>query len=449
MRFFRPFFFALLASLAALVSLVAPAYAEAPTSASPPPASSQALLPLGPIPVAAAAAAPAFDPAAATRAYLDTVPADAHARSDAYFEGGYWLILVGFLATAAISVLLLHFGWSAKMRDRARRISPARFVQSLVYWLQYLLVTTVLGFPLAVYTDFVREHSYGLSNMTFGAWLGDQAKGLAVGLVFGSLLVPILYAVVARAKQTWWLWGALVSLAFAAFAGMIAPVYIAPLFNHYVPLANQEVRAPILSLARANGIAATEVWEFDASRQSNRVSANVSGLFGTERISLNDNLLKRCSLPEIEAVMGHEMGHYVLNHVVKGLVDIGIVIVLAFAFVRFAFERLRARFADRWKVEGIDDPAGLPLAVLLVAAYFFVMTPVLNTMTRTAEAEADIFGLNASRQPDGMAQVALKLGEYRKLEPGALEEFIFFDHPSGRARIFMAMRWKGEHLNGN
>ena len=106
------------------------------------------------------------------------------------------------------------------------------------------------------------------------------------------------------------------------------------------------VRDPILSMARANGISATNVWEFDASKQSNRVSANVSGFFGTERISLNDNLLKRCSIEEIEAVMGHEMGHYVMNHVFKGLLEIGIIIAVGFGLLAFLFERVRARYGE-------------------------------------------------------------------------------------------------------
>jgi STE24 endopeptidase len=420
-----------------------------PTDAAPPVPSAIAvtvkpLVPLGPIP--AAATGRPFDAEAATKAYLDAIPAADHAKSDAYFEGGYWLILVGFLETTAISLLLLRLGWSAKMRDRARSISRIGFVQTALYWLQYVVVVAVLGFPLGIYTDFVREHAYGLSNMTFGAWLGDSMKAFALILVVGSLVIPALYAVVARAKQTWWLWGSAVLLVFAALGGLVAPVFIAPLFNHYATVTRDEIRGPILSLARANGIAADEVWEFDASRQSNRVSANVSGLFGTERISLNDNLLARCSLPEIKAVMGHEMGHYVLHHVVKGLVDIGILLVLGFAFVRFGFERLRSRFGARWRVEGIDDPAGLPLVVFLIGFYSFLLTPVTNTLTRSGEAEADIFGVNASREPDGMAQVAIKLGEYRKLDPGPIEEFVFFDHPSGHSRILMAMRWKGEHL---
>jgi STE24 endopeptidase len=315
-----------------------------------------------------------------------------------------------------------------------------------MYALLYVAVTALLGFPLSIYEDFVREHTYGLSTMTFGAWMGDQAKSLMVAAVVSALFFPVLYAIFARARRTWWVWASVVSTLFMVIMIAVSPVFLSPIFNHYVPVASEQVRGPILSMARANGIDASEVWEFDASRQSNRVSANVNGMLGTQRISLNDNLLKRCSIPEIMAVMGHEMGHYVLNHIEKMIVHFGLLIVVGMAFVRFGFEALRRRFGARWKVEGIDDPAGLPLVMMLFSAYFLLMTPVFRTLVRTQEAEADIFGLNASRQPDGMAQVALKLGEYRKLDPGPIEELVFFDHPSGRARIHAAMRWKAEHL---
>jgi STE24 endopeptidase len=172
----------------------------------------------------------------------------------------------------------------------------------------------------------------------------------------------------------------------------------------------------------------------------------VSGALGTERITLNDNLLNRASLEEIEAVMGHEMGHYVLNHVYKGFMELAILIVAGFALVAWLFDRLRARYEATWKVRGVSDIAGLPLFAFLFTAYFFVLTPLTNTLVRTQEYEADLFGLNTARQPDAFAQVALKLSEYRKLEPGPWEERIFFDHPSGRTRIHAAMRWKAENL---
>jgi STE24 endopeptidase len=234
-------------------------------------------------------------------------------------------------------------------------------------------------------------------------------------------------------------------IAFLAFVSLIAPVYIAPLFNQYKKLEDPRIKDPILSMARANGIPATDVYEFDASRQSNRVSANVSGFASTLRISLNDNLLKRCTLPEIETTMGHEMGHYVLNHAYKGLVMIGVVIVIGFAFLHWGIRFALARWGEKWDVRGITDVAVLPLAMIVFSLYFFLMTPVTNTISRTMEYEADMYGLNAARQPDGEANVDLMLGEYRKLDPGPVEEFLFYDHPGGRTRITAAMRWKTEH----
>ena len=308
-------------------------------------------------------------------------------------------------------------------------------------------MTSALLFPLTFYQGFLREHRYGLATQGFWPWLGDQLKGLAIAVVFGGFCVTLLYGVVRRAPRTWWLWGAVTASVLLAIFVLIVPVSVAPLFNSYTPLADGRIRGPILSLARANGIAARNVYVVDASRQTTRISANVSGLFGTERISLNDNLLRRCSLEEIEAVMGHEMGHYVLHHLYKGIVFSSILIVLGFAFCRKGFEGLTRRRGTRWGVRGAGDVAGMPVFAILISCFLFVLTPVTNSLTRIQEAEADIFGLNASRRPDGFAEAALKLGEYRKLDPTPLEEFVFYDHPSGRARIFAAMRWKAENRN--
>jgi STE24 endopeptidase len=403
------------------------------------------VMPPSPPPAAASGASGSIDPAAATRAYLEEVPAEQRARSDAYFEGGYWLSLWSFLWSAGILILLLQTGLSARMRDLAERATQVRALQTGLYWTQFAVAVAVLSFPLSVYRDYLREHRYGLSNLGFGAWLGEELKGLAVSIVLGGLAMMALYAVVRRLARSWWIWGSVVAVALVAVSTLIEPVLISPIFNHPKKLEDPRVVAPILSLARANGIGTGEVWEIDASRQSKRISANVSGFLGTERITLNDNLLNRASLPEIEAVMAHEMGHYVLHHVYKGLTELGLVIVSGFAVVSVLFERLRRRNQARWRVREIGDVAGLPLAALLFAGYLFALTPVLNSIIRVQEAEADIFGLNAAQQPDGFAQIALKLSEYRKLDPGPLEEVVFYDHPSGRARIFAAMRWKAEH----
>ena len=244
----------------------------------------------------------------------------------------------------------------------------------------------------------------------------------------------------------WWLVGSAVAIAIEFVIVVIAPVVLVPIFNSPKKLADARVVDPILRLARENGIAVTDVWEIDASKQSKRINANVSGALGTERITLNDNLLHRASVEEIEAVMGHEMGHYVLNHIYTGLMEIGILTVIGFAIVGSLFERLRTRREATWKVRSVIDIAGVPIFALLFTAYFFVITPLTNTLVRAQEYEADLFGLNTARQPDGFAQISLKLSESRKLDPGLWEERIFYDHPSGRTRIYTAMRWKAENL---
>ena len=418
-----------------------------------------------------AAAVNVVDPAAATRSWLDSVPPDKRARSDAYFEGGYWLILWDFLLSAAISIFLLQSRISARLRDFAERneafettedtltarilalwinfirwLRRFKAMQVVFYALPFIFLTSVLSFPLAAYEGFFREHQYGMATQTFGPWFGEQLIALVVTLIGLSIFLVILYAVFRRAPNSWVLWGTAVVVAFSIFGAFIYPVFIAPLFNTYKPLSDPSIRDPILAMARANEIPVAQVYEFDASRQTKRISANVAGFFGTTRVALNDNLLKRCTLPEIRQVMGHEMGHYVLNHSMKLIMFSAITFFIGLLITRSAFDKAVQRWGSNWGVRGIADPAGLPLLALIFGAYFFLLTPINNSGTRTIEREADAFGVNTSREPDGFAAVSLKLGEYRKLDPGKWEEIIFFDHPSGRARIRMAMDWKAAHL---
>ena len=387
-----------------------------------------------------------FDVKAATDAYMELMPESAKARSNAYFEGGYWLILWDFLLGAVIALLLLNMGWSAWMRDLAERITKWKWLQTFIYWVQYLVLTSILGFPMAIYEGYFREWKYGLATQTFGPWMWDQVKGLGLGILFGGLFVVVLFAVVRKLPRTWWIWGAVATTALMVFVVMLVPIFIVPTFNKVTRLDDPKVTTPILAMARANGIPAHDVWTMDASKQTTRMSANVSGFGKTMRITLNDNLLRRGSLEEIEAVMGHEMGHYVLNHIPKDIIFLLVVILAGFGFLRWSLDWCLQRWGQKWGIRGVSDPAALPLVILLVSIFFFVLTPIMNTHTRTAEAEADTFGINASRQPDGMARAAIHLGEYRKMKPGPVEEWMFFDHPSGYNRIHKAMQWKAENL---
>lgn len=390
--------------------------------------------------------AAAFDVEAATRAYLNTLQGAARAKSDAYFEGGYWLTLWGALVSILADGLLLRFRLSAKFRDWAGGVFKRAFAVTWLTAVFYTLWGFAVTLPWTIYTGFLREGQYGLMNQSFAAWAIDALKGLAIALVVAPLVVAVLYAVIRRFPRNWWLLGTGVVAAFTLLAALIAPVYIMPLFNKYTELAPGPVRDRIVAMAAANHIPAEHIYVSDASRQSKRISANVSGLGPTIRITLNDNLLNRTSLPETAAVMGHEMGHYVLGHGVRNTALITLLYAVMLLIASRIVPGLIARYGTRWDVRGVGDPASLPVFGIVLTMLGLITTPLQNTIIRTAESQADAFGLNAAREPDGFALTAMKLSEYRKIEPSPLEEALFFDHPSGATRVRMSMQWKKDHV---
>ena len=393
-----------------------------------------------------AAIAPAFDIEAASRAYLDTLSGAARAKSDAYFEGGYWIILWDALVAVASYLVMLRFGWSAKWRGWAERATRWKFVQALIYSVPFIIVGTLLALPWGIYTGFLRENQYGLMNQSFAGWLGEQGIMLGVGVVTTSLLIAVVFAVIRRWPGRWWIGATAAIVAMLLLFVMITPVFISPLLNKYTPMAAGPMRDGILTMAHAQGIPAENVYVFDASKQTKRVSANVSGLGPTIRISLNDNLLNRSTPAGVKSVMGHEMGHYVLDHIEWMIAQFAVLIGAMMFVLWWSVPRVIARFGGRWGVSGPADLAAVPVYFLIVTLLSLVATPITNTLIRRHEIQADVFGLDAAREPDGFAETAMQLSEYRKIEPGPIEEALFFDHPSGSNRVHRAMAWKAAHL---
>jgi STE24 endopeptidase len=397
---------------------------------------------------AAAQPGPDFDVDRATAAYIDLLSPAQRAASDAYFEGGYWLQLWSLLYGLAVAALLLWAGLSQRMRDLTRRWGRRVWPGTALYAVFYVLLTFVLSLSLSIYSGFVREHQYELSEQSFGGWMRDQLVGLAVTVVLGTVAVCFLYAVLRRAGRIWWTWASVLTFVALLILLMISPVFISPLFNRYQPVPAGEVRDAVLSMARANQIPTEHLDWFDASKQTTRVSANVSGLWGTTRINLNDNLLEKTSLPEIKAVLGHEMGHYVLNHVMKMVVYFSVLFTGILLLTHWLLDGALARWGEKLQLSGRADVAALPLLVAIASLLLFVFTPAFNTIIREDEIEADAFGLNAAREPQGFAMVAMRLSSYRKISPTPLEEILFFDHPSGYHRVHASMLWQKENLPG-
>ena len=385
----------------------------------------------------------AFDVELATQAYMATLKGAARAKSDAYFEGGYWLILWDFLVTVVANLIVLRLGWAAGL-SRWARAKAGPTLAALLFAVPYILLITLITAPYTIYSEFFREHAYGLSNQSFAEWGGEQLIVIAVNTLLAGLLWMGVHAVIRRYPRGWWVGGTMLTVLVMMATITLAPLYIDPLFNKYTPLPDGPVKAEVLKMARANGVPADNVYLVDASRQSDRISANVAGLFGTTRIALNDNLMKQ-DINEIRSVMAHELGHYVLNHIWKLLLAFAVLAALSFGIIGYIGPLLLERHGPRWGIGGMADPGSLPVLVMIFAGMSVLSTPLGNSLVRINEQEADMFGLNAARAPDSFARIAMKLSQYRKIEPGALEEVIFFDHPSGHTRVFTAMRWKAEH----
>ncbi|MDP5053928.1 MAG: M48 family metalloprotease, partial [Congregibacter sp.] len=323
------------------------------------------------------------------------------------------------------------------------------FARAFIYVPIYALVTTVLLFPLSCFRDFYTEHKFGLATQSFSSWFGDFIiEGLVTTVLF-ALFVGLLYMVIRRTRDNWWAWGSGLSIGFMLFALFISPVFIDPLFNEYRPMDEGPLKERILSIARANGMQTDDVKQVDASRQTNRVSANVSGLFGTARIALNDNLLNRADADSVEAVMAHEIGHYVLNHPIKMMLALLPILLAIFFLTNLIFRAVLRSKGEDWGVRGIDDYAGFPMLMAIFTVVGLLATPVFQRVVYMQEYEADLFAINATQNPDAWAKVALLTAEYRKLEPSDFEENWFNHHPSPYMRIYMAMRWKAEHLPPN
>ena len=379
---------------------------------------------------------------AATQAYMDRLPADVQAKSAAYWEGGYWLQLWNLLLGLVIAAVFLAGRRAARVRDWAMRVGRGPVRRDMLFAGTYLALSELISLPLTFYQGWWREQAYGMSTQTVPAWFGEWLMSAGISLVVGAIVLGGLYALMRRAGARWWIWGTAGGMALTTLMVAISPIFIEPLFNTYKPVEDGPLKHAVLQMAHAVSVPANDVYVFDASRQTTRISANVSGLFGTAAVRLNDNLLRRTSEPEVRAVMGHELGHYMMNHIPKTLIMLSLVLLIGFFVVQAALNRLLARFATATGVQRVDDVASLPMLMAVFSLFFALVTPVMNTITRVQETEADRFGLALSREPHGFAEAQLRLVEYRKADPGPLEEVVFFHHPGTRNRILDAMRYR-------
>lgn len=384
-------------------------------------------------------------PAAETARWLATISPEDLERAVAYTRGGHWLLLWGAIVSIVVAWIIIRTGILSGIRDRMERRRKRPKLVSLVVGVVYLLMSSVLTLPWAIYQGWWRETQYGLTEQPLAGWLGEAALSTGISTVFMGLLIVALYFIIRHAKRLWWAWGAGLTAVAIVFLLLVLPIFIEPLFNTYTPAPDGPMRDSVVELAHRTGTPDDKIYIYDGSKQSDRYTANVSGLFGSARVAMSDVMFaKGADLAEVRGVVGHEMGHYVHMH---SLWLAGIMVLLAaigFWLVDRLFP-LAKRLLGANRVGDVSDPAGLPVLAAIGAVIGLLSTPVQSTMIRLIETDADQFSLIHANEPDGLSKALIKTAEYRAPSPSAIEEILFYDHPSVENRIRMAMAWKATH----
>ena len=384
-----------------------------------------------------------FDPEAATRAYIDSLGPEQLAKAAAYTAGNHWLLLWGLVVSAIVTWIIVRAGLLDRVAARLAGRGPnlRAFLVSAVF----LLVSTLITLPWSLYEGWWRERGYGRTSQPLGDYLGQDAIGTALTVLIGALFLTGVYALIRRTGKRWWLWSGALTAAAASFLLLLAPILIEPLFNDYKPVPPGEVRDALVVMAKEAGVPPERIFVYDGSRQSNNFTANVAGLGGSARIAISDVAFKGASLDEVKAVTGHEIGHYVLGHVWRGVIVVSVLAVVFF----FLADRLYPRFARAFGSRAaLADPVGLPILLFIVGVLGLFAQPVMNTLSRMDETESDMYSLKTVGLPDALASALVKTAEYRDPRPGALQEILFYTHPSVERRVRRAMEWKAAQGGG-
>jgi Zn-dependent protease with chaperone function len=361
-----------------------------------------------------------------------------------YYRSGIVLWVVNVLWGLLIPALFLFTGFSARIRDWAKRIGRWWFFVIGVYFAIFLIINFVIDLPLSYYQGFVREHAYGLSNQTLGKWFGDEITGLLITVVVGFLFLWIPYLLLKKCPRRWWLYTGLLAIPFLILSILVTPIWIEPLFNKFGPMKNKELEAKILQLAERAGIEGGRVYEVAKSEDTKTLNAYVTGFGATKRIVLWDTTIAKLDENELLFVMGHEMGHYVLGHVWKTILFLSLLIIVTLYAIHRTAGWLINKFHRRFGFTELSDIASLPLIILLLSAYFLIVGPIALAFSRHNEHEADRFGLEITQNNHAAATAFVKLQQENLgvPRPNVLVKLWQASHPTLGERIDFANEYR-------
>ncbi len=375
-----------------------------------------------------------------------------------YARARYGLHFLNVAYGLVVLVVLLALGVAPRFRDWAEKVVSKRFAQVFVYAPLLLLTLAVLGLPLEVYGQSL-SLKYNQSIQSWGSWAWDWAKGQIIGLIIGTILIGILYAVIRRSPKRWWFYFWLASIPILIFILFITPVIIHPLFYTFSPLEAKQpdLVASIEKVVERGGLSIPRdrMFEMNASTKLKSVNAYVTGFGASKRVVVWDNTIARMTTPQTLFVFGHEMGHYVLGHIPKSIA-FSSVLLLGFLYLGYrGMNALLACRGERWRIRGADDWASLPVLLLLMTVFQFFGEPIDNAYSRALEHESDIYGLEVIHGIVDDTRIAGPeafqiLGEVNLSDPDppAFIKFWLYSHPAISDRIVFARAYdpwsKGE-----
>jgi STE24 endopeptidase len=382
----------------------------------------------------------AFDPAVETARYIDSLGPAALQKAADYTSATHWMLLWGFLVSALVTWIIVRLGILDKVSARLEKRGWG--LRTWLICVSFLLVSALISLPWDIYQEWAFPTSYGRTSQPLADFLMQGAISVTLSSLLGGLFFLGVYALIRKTGKRWWLWsGGLAGFAVSATL-LLSPVLIEPLFNDYKPVPNGPVRDALLVMANEAGIPHDRLLMYDGSRQSNNFTANVSGVFGTARIAISDVAMKEASLDEVKAVTGHEVGHYVEGHIWRMVGLFALLAMLGF----FLADRLFPVFARAFGSKAsVDDPRGIPVLTFIIGLFGLLGQPVINAVIREGERNADNYSLRTVNLPDALAGALVKTAEYRYPRPSALQEALFYTHPSVEWRVRNAMEWKAKH----
>jgi len=377
-----------------------------------------------------------------------TLPPEKYEQAVAYSRAEYRLYFIRVAYGLVVLLLVLGWRWAPKFGDWAQRASGRRIFQAAVYAPLLLLTLGILTLPADIYGHWLSRR-YAQSVQGWGSWAWDWTKGQFIGLVIGAILVWILYAIIQRSPRRWWFYFWLASLPLLVILEFLAPVVIEPMFFKFEPLAAKQpaLAAGIEKVVARGGlvIPSERIFEMKASEKLKSVDAYVTGIGASKRVVVWDTTISKMTQPEILFVFGHEMGHYVLGHIAKGIAFASSVL-LVFLFLGFrGLNWALRRWGQRWAISGVDDLASLPILLFFLFLFSFLASPAIHTFSRHLEHQADQYGLEVVHGivPDSSAVAAQAfqiLGEVDLADPNP-SPFIkvwLYTHPPLNERIVFA-----------